>query len=98
MLSLYRRMIHLRKTNRALSEGSYRTEPNAPADCLVFHREAANQHVMVALNFADTPRRIEIPRASILLSSDSSRHERKLTESIDLAPNEGVVLEVGGSR
>jgi hypothetical protein len=90
-------MIHLRQTNRALSEGSYCTEPNAPENCLVFHRAAANQHVMVALNLAATPRRIDIPRASILLSSDSSRHERKLTGSIDLAPNEGVVLEVSGS-
>ena len=69
MLSLYRRMIHLRKTNRALSEGTYRTEANAPEDCLVFHRETANQHVMVALNFSDAPRRVEVPRASILLST-----------------------------
>ena len=93
MLSLYRRMINLRKTNRALSGGSYRTEASAPEDCLVFHREAGNQHVMVALNFADTPRRIKVPRASILLSSDSSRRERKFTGSIELAPNEGVVLD-----
>jgi alpha-glucosidase len=94
MLSLYRRMIHLRKANRALSEGSYRTEANAPEDCLVFHREAANQHVMVALNFADTPRRIEIPRASILLSSDLNRKAGAQRGEIELAGREGLVVEV----
>jgi len=94
MLSLYRRMIHLRRINRALSEGSYRTEPNAPEDCLVFHREAADQHLMVALNFADTPRRIEIPRVSMLLSSDRNRHEGILTGTIELASNEGAVVEL----
>jgi alpha-glucosidase len=94
MLSLYRRMIHLRKTSRALSEGSYRTEANAPDDCLIFHREAANQRVMVALNFSDAPRHIEVPRASILLSTDGNRPEGIASGHIELHSNEGVVLEV----
>ena len=71
MLSLYRRMIHLRKTNRALSEGTYRTEANAPEDCLIFHRETPSEHVMVAVNFSDAPRHIKIPRASMLLSTSA---------------------------
>jgi alpha-glucosidase len=94
MLALYRRMIHLRKQSRALSEGSYRTETNAPKDCLVFHREAAHQHVMVALNFAEARRRIEIPRASILLSSDINRREVIVSGSLDLVANEGIVLVI----
>ncbi len=98
MLSLYRRMIHLRKTNRALSEGTHRTEANAPADCLIFHRETVSEHVMVALNFANEPRRIEIPRATILLNTDGNRGEVIVSGSIDLAPNEGVVLEVDSGR
>jgi alpha-glucosidase len=93
MLSLYRRMIHLRKRSRALSEGSYRTEPNAPEDCLVYHRETANEHVMVALNFAAAPRRIEIPRAAMLLSTRIG-HRDAISNTIDLAPTEGVVLEI----
>jgi alpha-glucosidase len=94
MLSLYRRMIHLRKSNRALREKLYRTEANAPADCLVFHREAADQHMMVALNFSHTAQRIEVPPASILLSSDVHRDEAIVSGSIDLSPNEGIVLEL----
>jgi len=94
MLALYRRMIHLRKHSRALSEGSYRTEPNAPEDCLVFHREADSQHVMVALNFADAPRRLEIPRATILLSTTGNGRQDLVSGRIELHSNEGVVLEV----
>jgi alpha-glucosidase len=97
MLSLYRRMIRLRKTSDALLEGSYRTETNAPVDCLVFHREAGSQHVMVALNFADAPRRIEVPRALILLSTRIGR-SGAISNAIDLAPNEGVVLELDSRR
>jgi alpha-glucosidase len=92
MLSLYRRMIHLRKTNRALSEGTYRTAVKAPDDCLAFHRETPNQHVMVALNFADEPRCIEVERASILLST--TNRNGTVSGIVDLAPNEGLVFEL----
>lgn len=96
MLSLYRRMIHLRKTNRALSEGTYRTEANAPEDCLIFHRETASEHVMVALNFSNEPRGIEIPHASILLST--SDRVGIVGGNIQLAPTEGVVFDVDSGR
>jgi alpha-glucosidase len=94
MLSLYRRVINLRKNSRALSEGTHRTEANAPEDCFVFSREAANQRVMVALNFSEEPRRIEVPRASVLLSTDVNRREDIVSGVIDLAANEGVILQV----
>ena len=47
---------------------------------------------MVVLNFADAPRRIEIQRASILLST--TNRNGTVSGNVDLAPNEGVVLEV----
>jgi alpha-glucosidase len=94
MLLLYRRLIHQRKTSRALSQGSYRSEATAPEDCLVFHREVANQRVIVALNFSNEPRRIEVPRASILLSTDRDRGAVTVDGTLDLAPNEAVILAV----
>jgi len=94
MLSLYRRMIQLRKSSRALSEGSYRSEPDSPADCLVFHRELGDQHIMVALNFASSSRRIVVPRASIMLSTDRNRTEAAVTAGITLRPNEGLILDL----
>jgi len=95
MLALYRRMIHLRKNSRALSEGSYRSEPGAPDDCLVFRREARKQSVMVALNFADDAnRRIEIPRARILLSTNPARADGNVVGTLELFANEAIVLEL----
>jgi alpha-glucosidase len=94
MLALYRRMIHLRKNSRALSEGSYRSEPGAPEDCLVFRREAASQRVMVALNFADANRRLQIPRASTLLSTNRDRVDGKVSGALELAPNEALIIEL----
>ncbi len=94
MLSLYRRIIHMRKHSRALSEGSYRTEANAPEDCLVYRREAASERMMVALNFTGETRRLEVPRASIVLSSDPGRRESVVEGAIDLGAHEGVILQL----
>jgi hypothetical protein len=48
---------------------------------------------MVAFNFADAARRIEVPRAAILLSSALDRAEGIVAGSIDLAANEALILE-----
>jgi alpha-glucosidase len=94
MLSLYRRMIRLRKNSSALSQGSYRSESGTPDGCLVFVREAPGQCVMVALNFADSARRITAPRGRILLSTDPGRAEGNMSGELELSPNEGVVIEL----
>ncbi len=69
MLSLYRRLIQLRKSTPALVEGSYRAFDSAPEDCLVFHRDTATQHIVVALNFTAEPREIDLKAGKILLST-----------------------------
>jgi hypothetical protein len=60
----------------------------------VFHREAGSQHVMVALNFSDAPRRIEIPRTSILLSSANSRGDSLPSGSFELLGYEAIVFDI----
>ena len=66
MLALYRRLIQIRKSTPALVEGSYRAFEGAPEDCLVFHRDTPQQHIVVALNFTADPREIAIPAGQIL--------------------------------
>ena len=91
MLSLYRRLIELRKSTPALLEGSYRAFDGAPEDCLVFHRETPAQHIVVALNFTAEPREIDLPAGKILLSTVS--RSSYLTKSpLTLAPNEAVIV------
>ena len=93
MLSLYRRLIELRKSTPALVEGGYRAMDNAPEDCLVFHRETAAQHIVVALNFTAEPRTIDLTAGKILLSTIPDR--KSVAQSpLMLAPNEGVIVMI----
>jgi len=95
MLSLYRRLIQIRKSTPALVEGSYRAFDGAPEDCLVFHRETRAQHIVVALNFSAEPREIDLPAGIILLSTSAARRAGSTTSALRLAPNEAVILEIG---
>jgi alpha-glucosidase len=92
MLSLYRRLIELRKSTPALTEGSYRAFEGAPEDCLVFHRDTASQHLVVALNFTAEPREINLPSGKILLTT-GARLEQSAKSPLTLAPNEAVIVE-----
>jgi alpha-glucosidase len=91
MLSLYRRLIQLRKSTPALVEGSYRVVEGAPQDCLIFHRDTPTQHVVVALNFTAEPRAIDLKAGKILLSTVPDRISASQSPLM-LAPNEGVIV------
>jgi len=93
MLSLYRRLIRLRKTAPALVEGSYRALDGAPEDCLMFHRETPAQRLVVALNFTAEPRKIDLPAGKIILSTIAARRAKSAKSFRTLAPNEAVIVE-----
>jgi len=95
MLSLYRRLIRLRKGTPALTEGSYRSFDGGPEDCLVFHRETTSQHLIVALNFAAAPRKIDTPAGKILLSTTFERAGESAGAPLRLGANEAVILDAG---
>jgi alpha-glucosidase len=82
----------LRKSTPALTEGSYRAFEGAPEDCLVFHRDTASQHLVVALNFTAEPREINLPSSKILLTT-VARPEQSTKSPLTLAPNEAVIVE-----
>ena len=93
MLSLYRRLIQLRKSTPALVEGSYRAFDNAPEDCLVFRRDTPAQHIVVALNFSAEPREIDLLAGKVLLSTIDARPADSAKSRLTLTPNEAVILE-----
>jgi alpha-glucosidase len=93
MLSLYRRLIQLRKLTPALTEGSYRAFVGAPEDCLVFHRDTAEQQIVVALNFTTEAREIDLSGGKILLSTNDSRPTQSANSPLTLAPNEAVIVQ-----
>ena len=91
LLSFYRRLIWYRKTAPALIDGSYRAL-ESPPDTFVYLREHAEQTLLIALNFADTPRAVTLPRRGALVVSTDSQQAAMSGDRIELRPCEGVVI------
>ncbi|TMF79083.1 MAG: DUF3459 domain-containing protein, partial [Chloroflexi bacterium] len=94
LLSLYRRLIWLRKSSPALRRGSYRTVP-APRGVFAFAREADDERVLVALNFTNAAQKVALGTGSARLLV-STRHDREGAVvdlgRVELSPDEGVVV------
>jgi alpha-glucosidase len=56
VLSTYRRLITLRRSNDALRSGTLRLAKTGTRDVLAWHREAPTERMLVVVNFADAPR------------------------------------------
>ena len=85
MLSLYRRLLTLRRERAALSTGSFALI-DADADVLAYERRHGDERVLVALNLSDEAR--AMPFAGEVLVSTLAGHESGAV----LRPNEGVIL------
>jgi alpha-glucosidase len=96
-LSLYRRLLWYRKRSPALTHGTYRPLDSAP-DTFVYRREHAGQRLVIALNFADEPRRVRLPLPSvghIEISTDCDRTlPRVPSNDFELHPSEGMIVAV----
>ena len=90
MLSLYRRLIELRRGSPALSVGAYR-QIYVDDGLLVYARQHADQELIVGLNFSDAARELPSVIAAgrhVILSTHLDGGEPG-----GLRPNEGVLLE-----
>ena len=96
MLTLYRRLIALRRAEPALALGDHTSLASGPA-VLAFRRAHAERAVLVALNFADRPHEVELPgadRGQLLLSTDPHRPVEMAAGRLVLAGSEGVLIAV----
>jgi alpha-glucosidase len=96
MLSLCRGLLKLRREHPALEIGDYVGLP-CDDECLTYLRRYKDQQLLVMLNFSDERRTLrlpaEAPHGRLLISSDADRSLQSATETIELAPVEGIVLE-----
>ena len=97
MLTLYRRLIALRRARPALSVGSY--EPiDAMGDVLAYARGAGASQCLVALNLGSTPQSLRVPAvfrdARVLLSTALDREGKVIGDSLTLRGDEGAVAAV----
>ncbi|GEO98684.1 alpha-amylase family glycosyl hydrolase [Methylobacterium haplocladii] len=98
ILTLHRRLLHLRRDHAALSIGGYRTV-SSPAelseDLFVYERYEGEATVRVVLNFGDRERRLTLPGGAVwivLLSSRSGRSGAHEAGELAVAPSEGLIL------
>jgi len=73
VLTLYRRLLALRRSSPALYGGSYRPLDGVPDDCFAYLREADGERKLIALNFASVEQVVSLPNlaspAEVLLST-----------------------------
>jgi len=97
-LSFYRRAIWYRKRTAALTRGTY-TPIDGPPDTFLYRRVHGASRCVVALNFADEGRTLQLPDltgARLALSTDPDRGEGPLgAAALRLGPAEGIVVELG---
>jgi alpha-glucosidase len=97
ILSLYRRLIELRRGEPALEVGRY-LPVRADGDVLAYLREQGPRRLLVALNLGATPHRLEAAesRGVILISSHLDREGERMEGRVELRPHEGIVVRLDG--
>jgi alpha-glucosidase len=96
-LSLYRRLIALRRSEPALQLGSYRAIYTRK-DAWLFLRELDDARILIALNMGSEPTAVAFTsdpiEGRILLSTYLDREGEEASGSIDLRSHEGVAINL----
>jgi alpha-glucosidase len=97
LLSLYRRLLGLRREHSALNQGSYQALP-AAGNLLLYARQSPLERLVVALNLGSTATTFSLPSAGparLLLSTLPARTGALPVGPIALGANEGVIVDLG---
>jgi alpha-glucosidase len=99
MLSLYRSLAALRRSEAALHAGSYAAVETQAEDVLAYVRTVADhQRFLVLLNLGPKPRSVDVacvaPSATIAVSTGMARSGDVDLSLVELGPNEGLVLRL----
>jgi alpha-glucosidase len=99
ILTLYRRLLALRRASPALYGGSYRPLDGVPDDCFVYLRESGDERKLVALNLSYAEQRVSLPdlgsSAEVLLSTHLDREGTVDLRNLKLRAHEGCVVALG---
>ncbi len=97
ILTLYRRLLELRRAELALAVGSYAPVATR-GDVLTFRRHHGDRTLLVALNMDDEPKAVVLEgfdeRGRIVLSTHLDRSGEAVDGELDLRPDEGVIVDV----
>lgn len=95
LLSLYQRLLALRRAEPALAVGDY-DRVHAASPLLAYVRRAGGREILVALNFGPSPERLEWggDRGRVVISTYLDRNGEEVGPHLDLRGHEGVVVEI----
>jgi alpha-glucosidase len=100
LLSLYRDLLRMRREHPCLLSADY-ADAHTDPDVYAFRRTAADRTLLVAINFADTPRAAKIqtehlgPNATVVMSTRTRPPGTTLDpRELVLEPDEALVLEL----
>jgi alpha-glucosidase len=97
ILSLYRRLIELRRAEPALAVGDYAPLP-AGEDLIAYVRKAAERRLVIVLNLGAKARNFNLAElesdAKVLLSTHLDRARERLGDALELRGDEGVIVEL----
>lgn len=99
MLSLYRRLLSLRRERRSLSIGSY--DPlDTEEDAIGFVREWDGDRVAVGLNLVGREQELHLGRLSgvVLISTHPEREGERVSGKLTLRPDEGLVIDLDDAQ
>ncbi|HMU31591.1 MAG TPA: alpha-glucosidase [Nitrospira sp.] len=107
ILSLYKRLIRMKKGSNALTVGAYHPVDGGPPECLFFTRESLvdgqRDALFIAVNFSAHTQKISLPagpsklgrHGTLMLSTDPLRAEGPWTaDHFLLGPDEGIVVSM----
>ncbi len=95
LLTLYRRLLALRRSEPALSIGGYRTVA-ATDDLLVYERAAGRVRMLVALNLGShgEETELDVAEGTVVLQTHPARAVPRRGGAIRLAAGEGVIVRL----
>ena len=102
LLTLYRRLLRLRRDYTALSTGGFRSLPSSTAFVFAYERHDADTTLRILLNFSASPQTVSDTGAyggawTVLLSTHTDRASSLHTNDLVLEANEGLMIIRGWS-
>ena len=96
-LTLYHRLIELRRAEPALSVGGFASLPVVD-DVMAYVRKAGERRLLIVLNFVSQARSFDLStldaQAVLLLSTHLDRKHEQLGDDLQLRSDEGVIVEL----
>ena len=97
ILTLYHRLIELRRAEPALSVGAFASLPVIDG-VMAYVRKAGERRLLIVLNFVPQARNFDLrtldAQAVLLLSTHLDRSQEQLGDEIQLRSDEGVIVEL----